>query len=75
VFAHERIVLSDGFAWVEIYTQKNDHKPKLTRGQQLDAWHIYKGVSSGKNISVEGQLPYAVLEKIGLNMTLVLKDD
>lgn len=65
---YERIVLTDGFASIEVYTYKNDHQAKLTRGQQLDTFHVYKEVLSGLDVSIEGQVPYAVLEKIALGL-------
>lgn len=68
--SYERIILTDGFAFIEVYTHKNEHNVKLTRGQQLDTLHIYKGVIAGQDVSIEGQIPYALLQKVALNIKL-----
>ncbi|MEO1888372.1 MAG: MucB/RseB C-terminal domain-containing protein [Cycloclasticus sp.] len=68
--SYERVILSDGFAFIDVYTHKIGHNAKLTRGQQLDTLHVYKGVVAGQKVSLEGQVPYAILQKIALNIKL-----
>jgi len=66
----ERLMLTDGFALVEIYSCENNHVAKLSRGQQLDALHIIKRRLAGRTLSVEGSLPSAMLNKIAENIEI-----
>ncbi|ORU93040.1 MAG: hypothetical protein A6F70_04455 [Cycloclasticus sp. symbiont of Bathymodiolus heckerae] len=65
---YERIILTDGFASIDIYRGESNHKVKMTRGQQLDAFHIYKKNIQGSKVSFEGRLPLVMLEKIAANL-------
>jgi len=67
---YKHLLLTDGFASVDIYIGENEREATLTRGQQLDAFHVFKHVLGGKKVSVEGRLPYETLKKIGLNIVL-----
>jgi len=66
----ERLILTDGFAEVEVYSCKSDLVVTLTRGQQLDALHQVKYHLSDKELSIEGRLPMGVLLKIAENIEL-----
>ncbi|PHS72005.1 MAG: hypothetical protein COB22_06210 [Cycloclasticus sp.] len=68
--SYERIIYTDGFAFIEIFTAEVGHEARMTRGQQLDAFHVYKGVSKTHTFTVEGQMPYGVLKKVGSNFQL-----
>ena len=67
---YKHLLLTDGFASVDIYLGQSGREAKLTRGQQLDAFHVFKHVLGEKKVSVEGRLPYETLKKIGLNIVL-----
>jgi len=73
--SYKRMILTDGFAYVELYVGYNKHMAKLTRGQQLDALHVVKTNVDGRQISVEGLMPYPVLEKIGTNIEFNNQND
>ena len=66
----ERLILTDGFAVVEIYSCENGHSAKLTMGRQLDALHIIKRHLGGKELSIEGRLPSTILNKIAENIEI-----
>jgi sigma-E factor negative regulatory protein RseB len=66
----ERIILTDGFATIEIYYGQRNRIAKLTRGQQLDALHVYKLKIDNNEISIEARLPYEILKKVADNVTL-----
>jgi len=66
--SYKRMILTDGFAYVELYVGFDKHEAKITRGQQLDALHIVKTNVGEHRVSIEGQMPYQVLEKIGANI-------
>ena len=66
----ERMILTDGFATVEIYYGERNRVAKLTRGQQLDAFHVYKLKIDDNEISIEARLPYDILKRVGDNVTL-----
>jgi len=72
---YKLILLTDGFAKIGIYLGHHWHEAKLTRGQQLDAFHVFKPIANKRIISVEGQLPYEILEKVGLNIIFGNNDD
>ena len=64
-----RIIMTDGFASIMFYTGENNRIAKLTRGQQLDALHVYKTVVDGHHITIEGLFPYESLQQIGANIS------
>lgn len=68
VLSYKFILLTDGFASIGIYLGHYTDEAKLTRGEQLDAFHVFKRTINANKISIEGQLPYEILEKIGLNI-------
>lgn len=73
--SYKFIVLSDGFASIGIYIGHHKNEAKLMRGQQLDAFKVFRHTLNGNKISVEGQLPYEILEKVGLNIMIENNDD
>jgi len=66
----ERLMLTDGFALVEVYSCENNHIARLSRGQQLDALHIIKRRLAGRALSIEGYLPSVMLNKIAENIEI-----
>lgn len=50
------------------------HQAKLTRGQQLDAFHVLKKSRAATPLSIEGRrVPYKVFKNIAENISFVDK--
>jgi len=71
--SYERALLTDGFSMIDIYLGTNNHEAKITRGQQLDAFHVYKVTNNNQKISIEGNVPYKMLKELAA--VLVGKND
>jgi len=70
---YERALLTDGFSMINVYLGANNNQAKITRGQQLDAFHVYKVTNDGQKISIEGKVPYKMLKDLAV--VLVGKND
>lgn len=70
----ERLVLSDGFALIEIYSCKNEQSATLRVGRSLDALHIVKRKIAGQVLSVAARLPYEVINKVIENIKVKAYD-
>lgn len=75
ILLYRYFLLTDGLSSIKVYLDGFGHEAKLTRGQQLDAFHVYKGTVNGKKLSVEGHMPYEILKKVGLNMNFERNND
>jgi len=63
---YERALLTDGFSMIDVYLGANSHQAKITRGQQLDAFHVYKVTNNEQKISIEGKVPYKMLKGLAI---------
>jgi len=70
----DRLVLSDGFALIEIYSCENQQSATLRAGRSLDALHIVKRRLAGQVLSVVARLPYEVVNKVIQNIEVKAYD-